>query len=644
MTTDTLADDVAAIARIDVVPSMLEVICRATGMGFAAVARVTQDRWIACAVRDEIAFGLTPGGELVVATTICDEIRDSGRHVVIDHVSSDAQFCRHPTPAMYGFESYISVPIRRVDGRFFGTLCAIDPKPARVNTPETVGMFQLFANLIALHLDAQEHLAERERSLARTQLLLQLAELLRTAATPADALGHAAELLASTLDAECRFVDLAAPIADANDPVASSMAIPLRRDVRCAASLLVSSRHARRWEAWEVELMETVADRAWYTAEKLRIARAKDEFLATLSHELRTPLNAILGWTRMLRSGTLPVDEIDQALASLERNADMQARLVEDLLDVSRIVAGKFQVERQLVDVSTVLEDLVRELGPAARARGIDMRTEPWAAAPVSGDATRLRQMLGNLMSNAIKFTQRGGRVHVGVSVNASTVELSICDTGQGIDRGFLPHVFDRFAQADAGTTREHGGLGLGLTIVRHLAEAHGGSVTAASAGPGLGATFVVSLPLSSDAEAVPGTGSMPFHETGALLDGTQILVVDDHQDAQQLLRVMLEARGAEVRLAGSAAEAREALGRLSFDVLIADIGMPEEDGLAFMRSISAAPDPNGHVPSIAVTAYAGAAEREAALEAGFGWYLTKPIDERQLLEALAAARDRRRG
>lgn len=641
MSDASLGDDVAAIARIDVVPTILEVICRSTGMGFAAVARVTEDRWIACAVRDQIGFGLTPGGELVVATTICDEIRDSGQRVVIDHVSEDTRYCHHPTPARYGLQSYISVPLRRVDGRFFGTLCAIDAKPARLNTPEIVGMFELFANLIALHLDAQERLAERERTLARTQLLVRLDEDLRTAAGASEALRHAADLLTSALGVTCRFVGLPAS-GYADDSTESSIAIPLRRDGESMMSLVVSSHGVREWQPWELDLAESVADRAWHASEKLRLARAKDDFLATLSHELRTPLNAVLGWARLLRTGTLPVEEIERALGSLERNAEAQARLVEDLLDMSRIVSGKLHLEQRQVDVATVVRDVIDEARPVAQCRKVALHAALFPPATVCGDAARLRQIVANLVSNAIKFTPAGGRVHVSLRSDDQSVELTVRDTGEGIDPRFLPFVFDRFAQADGGTTRQHAGLGLGLAVVRHLVDAHHGSITVASGGAGHGTAMVVTLPRDPTSEtAHPAAG--PGGPSKTLLEGIRVLVVDDDDDARQLLRVMLGQYGAEIRLAASAAFARAVLQAQQVDVLIADIGMPDEDGLTLVSTIGAMSTARAPVQCIAVTAYAGASERAAAFRAGFGWYITKPVDPAQLLSAVSAAGDRRR-
>ena len=642
MSEDSLGKDVAAIARIDVVPAILEVICRSTGMGFAAVARVTEDRWIACAVRDDIGFGLTPGGELVVATTICDEIRDSGQRVVIDDVSVDARYCDHPTPAKYGLQSYISVPLRRVDGRFFGTLCAIDPKPARLDTPEIVGMFELFANLISLHLDAQERLAERERALAHSQVLVRLDEGLRSAGDAGAALQHAVDLLGGTLGATCRFVD-AALAGDAAAAGKASMAIPLRRDGEWTTSLSVSSREARDWQPWERELAQNVAERAWHTAERLRLAQAKDEFLATLSHELRTPLNAVIGWTRLLRTGSLPVEEIERALGSLERNAEAQARLVEDLLDMSRIVSGKLQLEQRRLDFATVVRDVLAEARPTAERRNVALHGGLFPSAAVCGEGARLRQVVANLVSNAIKFTPSGGHVNVGLRVHQDTVELSVDDSGAGIDPGFLPFVFDRFAQADSGMTRQHGGLGLGLAIVRHIAEAHRGSVEAASAGAGRGATFVLRLPVDLTSEHAQPSTADPGHVDRILLTGMTVLVVDDDDDARHLLRVMLEQHGAAIRLAASAADARAVMADARVDVLIADIGMPEEDGVSFVRRMRAVSAGGAMPQAIAVTAYAGAREREWARQAGFGWYITKPVNPDELLSAVAAAVEQRR-
>jgi PAS domain S-box-containing protein len=371
--------------------------------------------------------------------------------------------------------------------------------------------------------------------------------------------------------------------------------------------------------------------------------RAKDEFLATLSHELRTPLNAILGWSQMLRSAILPAETQRRALESVERNAKAQAQLVEDLLDVSRIVSGKLQIKSNEVDLARVVADAVDSVRPAASAKGLilEFALRQDTGILVKGDADRLRQVVWNLLSNAIKFTPSGGQVVVELKVAGSNVELIVRDTGEGIPRDFLRHVFERFRQAESTISRRHGGLGLGLAIVRHLIEAHGGTVAADSAGEGRGATFTVSLPLCA---GETGTKTMPHARTTEtpVLAGISVLVVDDQADARDLARVVLELHGADVTTVASAGEALHALAERSFAVLLADIGMPEQDGYSLIQSIRAlAPERGGTISAIAATAYASIRERTMALDAGYDWHLAKPLDPEQLVATVLAASHR---
>jgi signal transduction histidine kinase/ActR/RegA family two-component response regulator len=375
-------------------------------------------------------------------------------------------------------------------------------------------------------------------------------------------------------------------------------------------------------------------------AENLKEAnRLKDEFLATLSHELRTPLNAILGWSHMLRSGALASDVHTRALDALERNAKAQARLVEELLDVSRIISGKLSIKTEPVDVAAVVADAVETMRPAAVAKGIalDLDVDPAWHLSVLGDADRLRQIAWNLISNAVRFTPADGRVAVTVRREADNVEVIVSDTGEGIEAAFFPFLFERFRQADSTPSRRHGGLGLGLAIVRHLAEAHGGTVRAESPGPGHGATFIVRLPLR---------GTMARESTAArelavapAISGARILVADDESDARELLQYLLSSHGADVTTVASAGEAVYALGRDRFDLLVADLGMPEQDGYALIRAVRSLPEAKGGtIPAIAVTAYASLREREEALAAGYDWHLAKPIETEQLVAVVATA------
>ncbi|GMU05245.1 hybrid sensor histidine kinase/response regulator [Corallococcus caeni] len=371
----------------------------------------------------------------------------------------------------------------------------------------------------------------------------------------------------------------------------------------------------------------------------------KDEFLATVSHELRTPLTAILGWVQLLRTGHLPESRRERALETMERNARAQGQLIEDLLDVSRIVSGKLKLDVAPVDLSMVVRQAMESVRPAADARGIQVRATVDTSSSVMGDTHRLQQVVWNLLSNAVKFTPRGGHVRLVVARRNSSVELTVEDSGQGIPEAFLPHVFERFRQADSGTTRKTGGLGLGLSIVRHIVEMHGGTVSAASEGEGRGATFTVRLPVSvtqprdpamppSPRPPVPGRAPMPPPELG----GVKVLVVDDEEDARELLRTLLEDCGAHVATAGSAAEGLQVLQVEHPDVLVSDIGMPGTDGYGFIKQVRALPDEKGgRTPAVAITAYARSEDRTRVLRAGFQSHVPKPVEPGELLAVLAS-------
>ncbi|MEZ4405600.1 MAG: ATP-binding protein [Polyangiales bacterium] len=378
--------------------------------------------------------------------------------------------------------------------------------------------------------------------------------------------------------------------------------------------------------------------------------RAKDEFLSIASHELRTPLNAILGWARMLRSGALGPDKRERALETIERNARVQAQLVEDILDVSRIITGKLRLDVAPVDLSSVADAALDVVRQAADARGVRLSAvlDPDAGA-VYGDAARLQQVVWNLLSNAVKFTPRGGRVQLRVRRVDSSVEVTVADDGQGIDPRFLPHVFEPFRQADASITRSHGGLGLGLAIVKHLVELHGGRVEAHSDGAGKGATFTVRVPVASlrrssidpTASPTPAPPSPRPVECPAELDGLRVLVVDDEPDTRELMELVLQGAGAQVTTACDAAQGFDALVRERPDVLVSDIGMPGGDGYALIRRVRALPTAEGGAtPAIAVTAYAQGEDQRRALEAGFDRHLCKPVDAPTLTAALVALRE----
>jgi signal transduction histidine kinase len=369
----------------------------------------------------------------------------------------------------------------------------------------------------------------------------------------------------------------------------------------------------------------------------------KDEFLATLSHELRTPLNAIVGWTSLLRSGTLAGERLQRAVETIERNAYAQARLIDDLLDVSAIVSGKMNLEVRPADLAKVAEAALDGVRPAAEAKGIRLQValDP-DAGPVPGDAARLQQVVWNLLSNAVKFTPVGGRVRADLERRGGHVRLSVQDSGVGIEPDFLPHVFEPFRQAEGGTTRAQGGLGLGLAIVRRLVEMHGGSVRAESDGPGQGATFVVELPVLAgepERRAHAADGPSAGEGNGSPdLSGLRVLVVDDEVDSRDLMAVALEESGAEVMAVESAVRARGAFTGFRPDVLVSDIAMAEEDGYDLIRWIrDLPPDRGGAVPAAAVTAYARSEDRRRALLAGYNMHLAKPFDPGELLAVVAS-------
>ena len=417
---------------------------------------------------------------------------------------------------------------------------------------------------------------------------------------------------------------------------------------------LVSALHAalrarrRQYEVREHLLAQQRAEeeRALLLAEAEEANRTKDQFLATMSHELRTPMTAILGWSQLLRNNTLSEKDFPRALEIVERNANAQAKLIDDLLDVSRIITGKLRLDVRVVDLASVIEAAVDSLRPTAEAKAIRLQVvvDPLAG-PVSGDSDRLQQVVWNLLSNAIKFTPKGGRVQVRLERVNSHVEITVSDSGKGISAEFLPHVFERFRQADGRTTRVHGGMGLGLSIVRQLVELHGGVVVVESAGEGQGATFTVQLPLMVTRREVdrserrhPTAGGGVLFDCPPSLAGLRVLAVDDEPDTRELLRAVLEQCGSEVATAGSAAEALEMFARTKPDVLISDIGMPEEDGYQLIGKVRALEANLGErIPAIALTAYARVEDRVRALTAGFQVHVPKPIEPAELVAVVAS-------
>jgi signal transduction histidine kinase/CheY-like chemotaxis protein len=372
--------------------------------------------------------------------------------------------------------------------------------------------------------------------------------------------------------------------------------------------------------------------------------RAKDEFVAMVSHELRTPLTAILGWTRLIRSGSLDEGRLRQAFDVIERNAQAQSRLVGDLLDVSRAITGNIRLNPTQVELSNVVDMAVEAVRPAAEAKRvhIDVDVEREHAL-VRCDGDRMQQVVWNLLVNAVKFTPKEGTVRVRLRRLESEMELTVTDNGEGISAEFLPHVFETFRQAEAGASRAHSGLGIGLSIVKHLVELHGGSIEAHSPGLGEGATFVVRLPIGP---LVPETASLPRvpatkGETGVdsmphRPEGIRVLVVDDEPDARDLLKYVLETSGMEVRLAASASDALKELSASEPHVVVSDLGMPAEDGYALIRGIRMLPDPTKRdIPAIALTAFARNEDRTRALVEGFNLHMSKPVEPAALVNAV---------
>ncbi len=413
------------------------------------------------------------------------------------------------------------------------------------------------------------------------------------------------------------------------------------------AAVLISRRFDERRRQLEREIAERrraeeyreallVSERA-ARAEAERATRLKDEFVATLSHELRTPLNAIVGWASILRSDRR-ASSVAQGMEVIERNAKAQAQMIEDLLDMSRIVSGKLRIELQLIDPTAVLKSAIASIRPAADAKEIQLHATLGPVGMINSDAGRLQQIIWNLLTNAIKFTPRQGSVRVSVRPVDGHAEIAVTDTGQGISPEFLPYVFDRFRQADASTTRRHGGLGLGLSIVKSLVEMHKGTVSARSDGEGQGATFTVRLPLARSLSPPYLTAERAGAMNDLTLEGLRILVVDDEPDARSLVRRVLEERGADVVTVASALEAMAVVrGHSTPSVVVSDIGMPQEDGYDFIRKMRALPGHAGSIPAVALTALARTEDRQRALLEGYQTHVSKPVDPAELVAVIAS-------
>ena len=441
----------------------------------------------------------------------------------------------------------------------------------------------------------------------------------------------------------------------------SSMAVPMAVMGRIIGSIEVQSYDHDVYRPEHATAMSMAANLTAVAIENVRLLklertareaaeesnRLKDEFLATVSHELRTPLTAILGWSRLLEGGTLDDSVTQQAVETIWRNAKAQAQIVDDILDVSRIITGNLYLDLHPLEVVPVVENAINVVRPTADAKGIRIETYfDRTPAMISGDANRLQQVVWNLLSNAVKFTQNGGRVCVKVSQGAGVVEVSVSDTGQGINKEFLPYVFDRFRQADSTTTRQHGGLGLGLAIARHLVEIHGGTIRGESPGVGRGATFTIRLPLvettAGTPQVVDRSHQLSLAQSPQLLSGVNVLLVDDDSDTLKLMTTALTRRQANVTAVSSAGEAIQAISRRRPDVLVSDIAMPDEDGYGLIEKIRRLENGDTQkIPAVAITAYAKDEDRERALSAGFQIYLAKPIELTELISVVARAAKR---
>jgi PAS domain S-box-containing protein len=441
----------------------------------------------------------------------------------------------------------------------------------------------------------------------------------------------------------------------------SAMIVPLianSRTIGAISFITAESRH--HYDAEDLALAEDLARRAALAIDNARLYsaaqeanRIKDEFLATLSHELRTPLTAILGWAVMLRTGKFKEESVSRALESIERNAKAQTQLIEDVLDVSRIITGKLGLDIRPLELAPVIQASVETLRPTAEAKGISLRaTLEKDASAIAGDPTRMQQIIWNLLSNAIKFTPKGGAVELRLERVESQARITLSDTGIGIRREFLPYVFDRFRQADGSISRRHGGLGLGLAIVRHLVELHGGTARAESLGEGKGASFIIELPLlaartsvvaSAEAETQPSQPIFWTDESTAIecppaLENLKVLIVDDELDARLLLTAVLENCGVRVESTQSAREALAAIESFKPDVLVSDIGMPDEDGYALIRKIRALKaEQGGRIPAIALSAYAREEDRMRALLAGYHIHVAKPVNPAELIAVISS-------
>jgi signal transduction histidine kinase len=509
----------------------------------------------------------------------------------------------------------------------------------------------LGAKQVAIHIDAPLMLSEPEPSgsLRGARHAVQRPEGTALETLGRRALVHATpgvvRLSREQLDGHPQWGGLGRVAGEGELPLHGWLAAPLSsRQGRAMGWIQLSEKQAGDFTTEDEVLVIQLAQMVSIAAENTlfneiqEASRLKDQFLATLSHELRTPLQSILMWAATLRGKTIEKTTLRRGLEVIERNAHAQTQLIEDLLDVSRIISGNLVLEKGTVELRRVIETAVEDAQAPAREKGLEIDVYVQAPALVVGDPHRLRQILGNLLSNAIKFTPAGGKISVQLGlVGSGLAQIAVRDTGKGIASEFLPHLFERFRQADSSSTRSHRGLGIGLAIVRHLVQLHGGTVQAESDGEGQGATFLVRLPVATSEQIVElGMEPVEEAESPARLEGVRVLLVEDEPDSRDCIAHTLAQFGAEVTVVGSAAEAFAALEASQPDVLVSDLAMPGEDGFSLIRRIRARPaEQGGRVPAAALSAFARAEERARAMMAGFDLHLAKPVDALQLASAV---------
>jgi PAS domain S-box-containing protein len=503
----------------------------------------------------------------------------------------------------------------------------------------------LFATGAVMDVTEQRRVEQHDRILAA------VTEALATSVNEEQTLTSVCGILSQAFAGSCN-IDVHSAEGEAADIIrtglprstAHLLALPLRAGGKVVGAMTLRV-DTREFDATDLALATELAHRIAVSIDRARLFReleqanrVKDEFLATLSHELRTPLNAVLGWTRMLRRGAVSPDRTASILETIERNAAAQTQLVEELLDLSAMTSGGLRLNVTRVDLRDLLGGAVETVRPAADAKALRINLSvDDSVGDLAGDPARLRQVLWNLLANAVKFTPPAGQIDVAVIEGPADVEITVHDNGPGIPSDFLPHVFEPFRQADSPATRMVGGIGLGLAIVRHIVEAHGGTVSAQSGGDRQGSTFCVRLPSGR-----PQASSSP--RTGDTLRGRRVLAVDDDESTQELVATMLLMYGVSVRTAGHASQAMEILREWRPDVLLTDIAMPGEDGYAFMRRVRSLPAPLGLIPAVALTAYTDPHSMQQAFSAGFDAHLGKPLEPHVLADALSKVMRLRQG